>query len=534
MIISKEVKVRWNNATREHYISKGYILTKYEELLTVKVEDLFPGSSVKVDVLCIYCKNTFARPYSNVLNSIDKSFSKKYSCKSCAPLKQVEELSEKQKRGLLDRENNGYWNFKENRIKELNNFIAKYGNIDNMQKIDSGLYRSILKNDKSLYNILSDMNIKWETVSSLAPVGYYRNFNNLKLRLEEYILQFNKFPSISEVYSELGINMRDIGYHGGMESVKEKMGYVDENDLVDDNGFRNNSRLEFIVAQYLIANNIHYKREKFPFEESMHRCDFLLEEDSGDVHYVEVWGYGKEDTSQQGVKYNISRNEKELLYKNAELNLISIEYEHLERKNSTYIQEYLKRKFAVIEELSLLVFDDSDYLHPKSLSNEMILNEIMKCSTEKDVLPTTLLLREVGMQFYYNEILKRFDGYGEFAEFFNKKLTKELWTEEKVLDVLDDIVSKGKPINKQTMKMQGLLKATSFIFKTFGTTRALPLKLKYYNEYWDRNKPISKEDIVEIEKVAKCEMNDKRITREEIELSNEVLKLLRDVKVNIA
>lgn len=527
-----KVEITWNNFTRKHYIDRGYTFTKEGEPFLAKVVDLPKGSTVKVDVICDYCEGNFKRPYKDIVYSIEKSFTKRYSCKKCTSKKRLDEESEKQIRGLLNREDKGYWNFKENRVSEIKDFIRKHGGINNMQKIDTTLYSSILKHDISVYQLLKEIGIEWDSVSSKAPVGYYRDFNNLKEKIDIFIEKYDRFPSYSEFYSDMSVKLSVISYHGGIENVKKKMNYVDKEDyLVDDSGYKNSSLLEYMVAQYLLRNKISCRRNKRIFSTSQHRYDFLIEGIDGNKFYVEVWGFGKKDKSLKGVAYNNSRIEKEALYRKHKMNLISLEYEYLDKKSYQSIQQYLASKFSDISGLRLKVFKDSIFIEPKSLTSKAILEKIMEHSDDENTLPTTLKLREEGAYYYYQEIMKRYNSYDEFAFMFDKTTptAKASWSMKRVYEIIDVIVSDRNPITAETMIDYGVMKASSFLFREIGSTKALTVKLKYYNEHWDTNTKMHKEDMQEILEVSNNKSDSLKTTEEDVKEARRLISKMQSI-----
>ena len=85
----------------------------------------------------------------------------------------------------------------------------------------------------------------------------------------------------------LDIPSSTIQYFGGIEKLKNDIGYIGE-DLIDDSGFRNRSHYEYIVAQFLIYNNISYIREQHPFPKPYDnlRSDFTFEKSNGDIYHL--------------------------------------------------------------------------------------------------------------------------------------------------------------------------------------------------------------------------------------------------------
>ena len=81
MILTKEVKTKWVNTNKEHYISKGYEYTKNFNELIVKVDDLPPTSGVDVLVQCETCgeqKILKYRDYNKIITNTGV-----YQCHHC-------------------------------------------------------------------------------------------------------------------------------------------------------------------------------------------------------------------------------------------------------------------------------------------------------------------------------------------------------------------------------------------------------------------------------------------------------------------
>lgn len=86
MLLSKTVKVKWNNKYRKYYTSLGYVYTKNGEEFEVKIEDLAENSHAKVEVLCDFCKQTVV---VKTFQSYNIQHHPKFGdcCGKCQPLK---------------------------------------------------------------------------------------------------------------------------------------------------------------------------------------------------------------------------------------------------------------------------------------------------------------------------------------------------------------------------------------------------------------------------------------------------------------
>lgn len=531
MIISRIIETRWNPTTRKHYESKGYTYTKHNESFTVKVEDLPRSSNVKVEVACDYCMGKNYKQYKVYCESIEKSLLNKHSCKSCEPIKRTEELEEKNKRGLLVRGEIGYWMFQKNRDKELKAFIDKHGSIHIIREKDRDLYDAISGYDnRTLEEVTSSLGYKWDEISNKSPVNYYNDFKNVREKIETFVELYNRFPTVYEFNKDLKIQCRSLAVHGGINSIKDKLGYNDENDFVDDRGFRNRSSIEYFVAQYLIANKITYEREQSLFPNRQFRGDFLIESVNGESFNIEVWGIDRNDMGRVAQKYNKDRKEKEALYKLFGMNLISIEYDEMRRMTYENMQKYLISKFSFLDGQNLKVFNNVNFLHPKKLSDKEILSTIMEYSDNENCLPNQERIIDLGLHSYIVEIRKRYETYLNFAIAFNKELEtqKHCWNKETIYEAMTVIVSRKQPINKDTVRESGFSGMVNKFKGMFNTRGFTTPKIEFYHEYIKANDYIHEEDMRFLINIA----NNKRTTSTKITEENQ--RLAEEILATIA
>lgn len=82
MLISENVTTKWNNFTKKHYESLGYVFTAYNDEFTVSVSDLPSKSGVKVLVQCDCCGTKKKIRYGEYVQHT-KKHSGKYYCHGC-------------------------------------------------------------------------------------------------------------------------------------------------------------------------------------------------------------------------------------------------------------------------------------------------------------------------------------------------------------------------------------------------------------------------------------------------------------------
>lgn len=88
MLITKEVKTKWDSKNKSHYESRGYIFTKFQDVIYIKCEDLLPNSEMKVEVKCDYCGETHTKLWRKYITGRNRF--PKDACKKCGIKKQNE------------------------------------------------------------------------------------------------------------------------------------------------------------------------------------------------------------------------------------------------------------------------------------------------------------------------------------------------------------------------------------------------------------------------------------------------------------
>lgn len=527
MIVSKEVKVKWNPKTRKYYEDLGYIYTKHNDEFTVSIDDLHKGSNMRVTVACDCCKDEKMLIYKQYNDAISNNITGKYYCNKCSHVKSYDEAEIKQSLGQLKKEDNYYYWFIDNIKKELNDYIVKNKSVMNLYKEDKSLYLSINKLDNiTLKDLTDELGYNWNDISDISPYNYYKDFENVRKEIQGFINKYGYFPTTKEIAKELSIQSSSIAYHGGIYEIKRKMNYND-NEYIDDSGFINNSKAEYFVAQFLIKNNIPYKREQLPFTDRYFRCDFFIETTDNEKYYIEVWGF-EESNNPLYAGYAESRKEKEYLYNEYKLNLISIEYLDLDNLNYEQKQKYLIDKFNFINDKELIAFEDVNYLYPKDLTNDEIYNIIMQFSKDNKTLPVQSILRDNGLSSYLTEIRKRFKTYHNFGRAYNKSLSTIVytWNEESVYSNFKKIIDTDLPINTNSINEFKMGSIMNYIDNSVGNRSFITTKLNFYKEYLRTSDRIHKEDV---EFIINISMN-KRITsslvkKEDINLAKDIIEI---------
>jgi len=405
-----------------------------------------------------------------------------------------------------------YWNYRINRLMELKKYIEEHHNIDYMSKdpVGSKIYTAFIKRGEFLEDAIEELGYNFRDIKKYLSNGYYNDFSKIEKRIASFINEHKRFPSQKEIIKELFIDQRYIDKFGGIDSIKNKIGYQDDSDLIDSNGFKNKSNYEYIVAQFLFKNNISYKRDVSPFPKNKrYKSDFTLYLEDKEIH-IEVWGY-KKDTGNFSDRYNKKKQIKIALYKKYSLPLVSIEGYKLDNITYKHADEYLSECFGELLNLDFYNVENDVYLKITDLTDDELFNEIMVFSDNLVYFPKYETLIDSGKYYLYNEVLKRYNKYHIFARKYNKKtfgrnFSKEDFTKEYIFEqfsIILEIYNKG--INKHSI-CNDLKNYTLYDIATkqYGI---LYIKLEFFQQYIDESKKLPKTELLWLNNI----VNNKRM-----------------------
>lgn len=531
------------NIPRYYNKVKRKLVYKRGTAILVKIDDLSPTSPSLANIKCDYCLNQKVieyKAYNIVLNAYEAV--KKYSCAECQHLKKNDINDHRQKLGLLKRGDKAYWNYKENRIKELDFYIKKHGTIIGMQNNKDGMNISQVINSHgdSVDDYCIELGYNLENIKIRhKPEGYYDNLENIKHEISKLIEILDRFPKQIEVLKHLHINNNYLLVHGGIRKIKELMGYSDSSDLIDDRGFRNSSVYEYMVAQYLIANDIPYKREKCPFGDKHKRLrsdfTFYLQENH-EIH-VEVWGYAKGAVTHSREKsYNEKRIKKEKLYREYNHTLIGIDYEIFQGKYED-IQSRLFEIFSLYLDLKFKQVSQEVFIPPNKLSDDELCEEIMKYSNDKNMFPKTEVLVENGRTGLYKEAVNRYGSYFNFANKYGKYTFYQYkkWDSETLYKAFNYMqkeygyILKIEDLRKKT-KDRNLTGIAEYSNRVFGGY--INARLSYYDYCADNQYNIPDLDIQYLDSLINCTngFNRRIATDERIKFATLILDKINQYK----
>lgn len=374
------------------------------------------------------------------------------------------------------------WTDKNAVLQKLNNYIKS----NNDTLVGSGSnqeWRHILdycnKFNYDIKKLCSDLGYDyWKLKGKNLPINYYKDYSVLRNTILNFIKEYGYFPQINELKNNYNVPPTVIQKHGGIEKIKNDIGYVG-NDLVDESGFRNRSHYEYIVAQFLIHNNIPYKREQHPFPKPYQnlRSDFMFEESNGNIWHLEVWGYRESDVDgKRSQEYCKNKEQKIDLYNRYGINLISIENNVFENTFND-IQKKLSSILSPILKVNLKPVPHEFLINPNKLTDDDLFAEIMKLSQDDFTLPSESEFTSDNKNLFY-EALRRFGNYTNFANHYGVVTNNKhkYWNEENVQNRLLSIHEKYKylptsieirnnKLSKQDKLFIGIVDATKTVYK---------------------------------------------------------------------
>lgn len=312
-------------------------------------------------------------------------------------------------------------------IKEL---ITKLGKFPTKQDIVDhgfgGMFGKLKKINKTVSDYAPEFGIKRNKKIN----GYWSNWDNLKSELELLINKNGSFPSLLNIEKSLGgCAKKNILQLGGIKNVALKMGYnyMPRKTYRTSSGVFVHSLNEFLFAEFLDSRKIPYKTNERITLNRDYKFDFKIEN-----YYFEIWGYSPNCKSKIGLIYNQKRKLKENLYKDLNLNLISIEGKIFSKFKETIKHEFIKilksinleEKYPEIYEFNIL----ENIKKLRKYDEKSIELDLMKIIKEIGHFPTQLWMRK---QKRYS-LLEGILAYGG-AKYFAKKMGYKIYHKEKTL-----------------------------------------------------------------------------------------------------
>ena len=428
---------------RKYYEDLGYFIptetvngkerVKRGTKITVHILDLMKGSHTMVKVQCDECGKIYEMPYKDYLKKYCVLKIGKLFCFDCIN-------PAMSKYGIATQK---VWDDKSYVLKRLDNFIKKNGTLKGWTVNDqegTNIAARIREYGYDLEELCTELGYNYYELRDIHyPEGFLYNYDNFKSILQKFIDENGYFPSQNQMRYDLHIPESIPLRFGGSEQVMKDMG-ITENYLIDDRGFYNRSYYEYILAQYLIHNNIPYEREQYPFPypNDKLRSDFTFTTKDGIVYHLELWGYtsGYEYLESRANEYLKRKEMKKNLYKKYNINLIEVDAQVFSNTLSA-IQNRLSNILSDILNVELKDVDRKYIINPRGLTNDELFESIMKYSEDGITLPDVLFLQKNDTSLL-NEIHLRFDNYNNFAKEYGVRTNNKrgFWNKETVLDTM--------------------------------------------------------------------------------------------------
>lgn len=242
MLITKNLKVRLNNKTKNHYLKLGYSIDN--GFFNIHIDDLLETSRIDVKSRCDYCSVIKDIPYFLYKKNI--SYNGKFTCGvKCATLKRKEistdkyglespslllEVKEKSKKTNLEKYGSEYYfntdNFK-NKSKLTN--LEKYGNEIPMKSefIKDKLKLSLL-NKYGIDNTFKLIDIIKSSIEKKYGVSHYSKTDEWKEKVKETNLfrygftSYSKSDEWKEKVKETNLKKYGVNWYMSTDDFKKK------------------------------------------------------------------------------------------------------------------------------------------------------------------------------------------------------------------------------------------------------------------------------------------------------------------------
>jgi len=252
MLISKTAMVRWNGFTRKWYEEKGYQWTKLNELFECKMEDIQRNSTVKVEVKCDYCGETYYPEYRRLLSARDPINKDCCNNRGCMVLKSKE-------RNLIE-----------------------YG-VDNHMKLEYSKEQSRKRQQRPFKLIIDQAKDKNLILLTTEDEYSNREFDDTKSRIR-FICNDHSEYGEQNTLTEVFLKNKGCCYYGRgkLQAESRKLNGADIYQAFIDKGMipkfkpdeysKNNQMLPFICIDH-IDNGIQYKNY-VTLLSSPHKCNY--------------------------------------------------------------------------------------------------------------------------------------------------------------------------------------------------------------------------------------------------------------------
>lgn len=317
------------------------------------------------------------------------------------------------------------WNNKKYALEQLDSYIKTNGTLKGMTVADKEGIRintGLRTHGYDIEKLVDELGYDYRQLKGLYyPKNYLKSYDNFKNTLTDFVNENGFFPTLNIMKNDLHIPQSVIYNHGSINKIRKDVMGDNSNLLEDDSGFCNRSYYEFMVAQFLLHNNVTYLREQNPFPKPFHhyRSDFTFFDDNDTPYHIEVWGYYDTDNkSSRSFDYNKNKKKKLKLYKEYLIEVISITPD-IFNGTITSTQNKLLKLLQPYLSLQLKVIDNCAMKNPLKMSDEEILSHIMQYTKDDKFLPRYETLEKKD-QSVLTEIIKRYENYNNFAKAFDK------------------------------------------------------------------------------------------------------------------
>lgn len=247
------------------------------------------------------------------------------------------------------------------------------------------------------------------------------------------------FPKVKDIISVLKCSKRIIDFHGNIEEIAKKLGCEIRNCYKARDGHHPQSSYELILDEYLFSREINHIPHQKIITDRNYKCDQKI-----DNYFIEIWGFPKGTDSKRIINYNKKRADKEKVYHDSKIKLISFESD-LFSKNIVDIENHLDHIFGNLgyditkrHEFSDNIIKDGWKF---SWNDETIIEKLKEIIIKIGKFPTANVLCNYDSKFYY--VIGKYGGIKKFGELMGYEYDHQngYWNDETIHYELEKIIN---------------------------------------------------------------------------------------------
>ena len=380
-------------------------------------------------------KSTLRRLLSEKKSLRNQIYSK-YQHLNVQPVKDDKPVSKKRKI-----KPKGYWDNPENIIEEINQMLSTHGKFLTQKESKehglSSLYNNIKRLDDQTL-----LELGYFKKKTIKPSGYWNDRDNIIKEIQVMLETYGRFLTDKELIEvglgSLTSNIR----HLDNETLNDLGYFERSSSLLCSDGHKVRSTYELLFDNFLFYNNLNHETEGVIDETNDRRFmyDFKVSHEDETI-YVEIWGFTRGRTEMEK-RYLKKKSEKEKIYKRLNLKLVGFDDRLFDQPFEKIYNEFSKKLSKHFPNKEFKQFDLITLIKGSHYSFDHLVEELRVLINENDgYFPSTTQMKKLeGGEGLVSRILK-YGGVDRFKDHFNIDIKpKEVfWDLNKIKSELHEI-----------------------------------------------------------------------------------------------